>query len=640
MGRGGLTRRRKDAFDHTEKNGRSNDRAPQPDDRVTGGAFNLRFKRLFHEVDLCVQRRNRSIDLGIQRRNRSIDFHIQRFHILAHKVNILPHKVNILAHQRNVIPGGEILGDAFGKGGRKGCGLLLRKTGGTQALRGFERVEGDGHGGLRKTGLAARIGCFLRRFQPIRLHLVAALSGFAAPAKKEGMAAVCNPSPEGRFGKSPGRAHSMRGMTRMARSIGATIPPNRGTRQAHRFDFRFPPRLVAASLLIPLLALAPAASAQITPLDESAAPPPTDLRGTLGECPADLLRQAWGVSPALSAAAVESEALAICTERSEAIEGAVMAQVRLDRAVARLLARAPTGPVAGPGPESQVDILHAEVGALKARIARLEAAPEQPDTAATLDGLRDDLARTEGELARAQSTGQAIPAPGEPQMSSNTAAVDVPTDHQARAREDEPEWNGAAQAAPADPAQEPDPDVITMTVLPSVAQNTGPEPAAATPATPAPGAPDTPGQPAAARIAAPAAAQPAPDSGSAARGGLPPDRPTAWQVIHAVRQGEGPWRVRLRGTREIALSVPGATPEDPPVLRWQSITDPPVTRTVGDTLPGGLVLRAVTDEGVTLGDPIAPGAPVLLSFTSEGDSAPGDLEWQVINLSQTTEGSP
>ena len=115
--------------------------------------------------------------------------------------------------------------------------------------------------------------------------------------------------------------------------------------------------------------------------------------------------------------------------------------------------------------------------------------------------------------------------------------------------------------------------------------------------------------------------------------GLPADRRTEWQVVHAVRRGEGPWRVRFRGTGEIAIFVPGRTSDDPTTIRWQTVSDGPVTLAVGETLPDGLTLLGVTAAGVTLADPITP-VPVVLPFASDDDSAPGALEWAVRDLSE------
>ena len=265
----------------------------------------------------------------------------------------------------------------------------------------------------------------------------------------------------------------------------------------------------------------------------------TDPRAALGDCPAELLRQAWSENPALEAAAVEREVAEFCIDRIERLESLVAWQRRYSEELGILDA-------AAPAPAQQID--------------------PQPGTT----GEADAVAETEPD--RAESAGQTTP----------------------------------------------EPEAVSEAESPPVEQNTASEPTAPAPA------PD-------------ATAQPLMPSGGAAHGDLPPDRPTHWQVIHAVRAGDGPWDVLFHGTREIAISVPGATPEDPPVIRWQTITEPPVTLAVNEALPDGLVLRAVTDEGVTLGDPIAPEAePTLIRFAP--DTTPGVLEWNVIDLSTATEG--
>ena len=262
---------------------------------------------------------------------------------------------------------------------------------------------------------------------------------------------------------------------------------------------------------------------------------------------------------------------------------------------------------------------------MKARIARLEAGPDTAETRLTLDQLRAELAEKEGEQAQA-------------------GVAQDPHAEAVEAGQPDPSLKGRVQESfetspfPSNVMGEAALDVFDPIVseldeefsrAAEISRNgvSAPSPAPFDTSGARPGL--MPSEPVS-MPGTPAMQRPVE---------LPPDQPTQWQVIHAVRKADGPWTVLFHGTREIAISVPGPTPEDPPTITWQTITEPPVTRGVGETLPDGLILKAVTDEGVTLSDPIAPeAAPVLLSFASDDDHTPGVLEWKVINLSDAAEG--
>lgn len=235
---------------------------------------------------------------------------------------------------------------------------------------------------------------------------------------------------------------------------------------------------------------------------------------------------------------------------------------------------------AEPGPDdADMERLRVQVESLRNRIARLEGQPEGPETGATLADLRDDLAVAEAALALMEGGGETPP--GTPDMLPPVAAV---TD----ADEDEP---SAAEIAPP-----PTGDQAAESLSPPGTDPTG--------ETPVP------------------AAEAAPE--------LPSEGPAEWRVVHAVRRDGGPWQVRLQADRMTPIPIPGATPEAPDTFIFRPVSDPPVTVAVGDVLPDGLELLAVTSEGVELGDPGDPEAdPVLLLFATAGDSEPGALEWDV-----------
>ena len=324
------------------------------------------------------------------------------------------------------------------------------------------------------------------------------------------------------------------------------------------------------------------------------------LRATLGECPADLLRRAWGELLPLEAAAVEREVLALCTERSEAIAGFLSAQARLDAALAERGAaatRPAAAPDADPVPgEARMARLRGEVADLRARIARLEGEPERPETAAALEGLRDGLATAEADLARLEGGGA-----------------------------------GASGTSPAPEAAAAGAETHGTAATPSAAESVPPPGAGPVAAAAAGNGPQGP------RLSDDGAGAPLPPPGTspAADAGAPsaPRRregPTEWTAVFAVRADGGPWRVRLQGSRETHLPVPDAGDGDAPV-RWTQVTerDPPLTLAVGDSLPDGAALLSVTPEGVEIGDPEDPDAARLVPFATADAGEPAALAWDV-----------
>ena len=319
-----------------------------------------------------------------------------------------------------------------------------------------------------------------------------------------------------------------------------------------------------------------------------------DIRAELGECPTDLLRRAWTEMLPLQSAAVEDEVVDWCTGRTEEIARYIQAETRFKGTLDEL-----TAPVAlpdtppDPAPADRVDLLSAEISELRSRIARLEGQPETPETEETLDRLYADLATKEAELAKAET--------GLARAQEQLVAEQAP-------EQTGPVSSDAVEQAVKDPVEE----VQTATEAeqpPGVDRLVIPSPGAGSPP-----------------MAPPREVT------------LPPDRKTEWQVIHAVRKGDEPWTVQFQGSREIAISGTGPTPEDPPSIRWQVVTDPPVTVTVGETLPDGMILKDVTKAGVHLApakdligalSPLAAqdAEPLLIPFIS--DPAPGTLQWDV-----------
>ncbi len=393
-----------------------------------------------------------------------------------------------------------------------------------------------------------------------------------------------------------------------------------GTGPGNRDSLPAPRRaLLVLIALFLVLCFAPGAHAQSRPIGTAPNAAP-DLRATLGDCPAELLRRAWNEMLPLEAAAVEREVLALCTERSEAMAGFLAAQERLDGALAAVRASAAsssaTAASTADGPDdARMGRLRGEIAGLRARIARLEGEPERPETGATLAGLRDDLVTAEADLARMEG---GVAASGDPGALPSAAPGPGTAEGPALLATETVRIPGTGPPASVSPDTQADPGSLS------------PDDGIAS--LPPPGAkPDT-GVPADGSVAVPppGTAQAAPD---------PREGPTEWQVVFAVRKADGPWRIRLQGRREIAFPVPVAASADgdangaaviPTDVRWRTVTesDPPVDLSVGEALPDGLELLAVTPEGVEIGDPGDPNtAPVLVPFATAGDSDPGALAW-------------
>ncbi|MXY17516.1 MAG: hypothetical protein F4Y57_11110 [Acidobacteria bacterium] len=349
------------------------------------------------------------------------------------------------------------------------------------------------------------------------------------------------------------------------------------------------------------LALASTAHAQTRPLGTVPGTPPDSLAG-LRDCRAEALQEAWDEMLPLQAEAVKAEVLALCTERVEAVATFLAGQARLDAALAELRA---SGASSGGSRElsvpDAVPRLRAEISGLRDRIARLEGQPERPETEATLAGLRGELASAQADLARLEGSAasgdpQVVPAdPAELEETGDVAAPSAP--------ETLPPPGSGLLAAQDPPSSEVGIDTaVPPTVAPPGTVMPGASPAMAAEASDAP--------------------RPGPPVGG---GGC------------AVGLGGGRGVGRLQGSRDIRLPVPvsgtgeaGSDAVIPSDIRWKSVTesDLPVDLSVGDLLPDGTALLAVTSAGVEIGDPDDPDAePVLVRFATAEDSDPGALEW-------------
>ena len=376
-------------------------------------------------------------------------------------------------------------------------------------------------------------------------------------------------------------------------------------------------------MLAVLLALPATGTAQTDPFGADA-DAQADLRSLFGDCPRERLTEAWNEIEGLEAAAVELEVLRICTDRAEAIARLMDAQARLDGSLGILRASGATlsarpAPVVADG---RMEGLRSEVESLRVRIARLEEEPEGPETEAALLELRNDLVTAEADLARIEEeaavadalgpsdvllpnpdwTGDEIAAaPGEapPVMSGGSETADAAAFPRMSLDLDSPALPQAAADAPVESL--PPPGTEPLSVLSGQDAESSPPPSEAIPGA----------------------------TSVSADSGRPQDGRTDWRVIHAVRRGDGPWEVLLQGSREIAIEVPGATGEDPPMVHLQPVLDLPVTLLEGERREDGLAVREVVPEGVWIDDPASPdGTPVLVPFRTNESFAAGNAEWE------------
>lgn len=383
-------------------------------------------------------------------------------------------------------------------------------------------------------------------------------------------------------------------------------------------------RLAATMAFAVALGLAPETRAQSGP-PGSEADGRADLRTLLGDCPRELLREAWDDMEALETAAVEVEVLTICTERAEAIARLLDAQGRLDGALAVQRATVPTpSAVLATVADDRVERLRDEIVSLRDRIARLEGEPEGAETESTLAELRGDLATAEADLARmeeADAAASASPADLLPPGSDGAeTGISPPT--------------GATPPVMSDGSETVD-DVPPPVMPPGSESPTQAAADVLSDSLPPPGTGQT-----GARLgelssslsrqdleSSPPSSEAPP--ATAAGDGWPRDGRTEWRVIHAVRNGDGPWEVLLQGSREIAIPVPGATRDDSPTFHWQPVLDRPVTLSVGERRDDGLTLLEVAREGVWIDDPASPdGTPVLVPFRTHESVAAGTAAWE------------
>ena len=354
------------------------------------------------------------------------------------------------------------------------------------------------------------------------------------------------------------------------------------------------------SLALALASLSPVA-AQVRPLGASLITDntPADLRTTLGDCPATLLRDAWTEMLPLEAAAVEREVLALCTERAEAMAEFLAAQAELDKSL-RLARAVPdtaenTAENTGAAIPAPIQAVRAEVEGLRSRIARLESSPERPETAANLARLRAELAAAETTL-RTVSNDAATKSDADALLPRGGTAAATPSVNL-----------GQDAVAPASTATTAIPYTDDRGLPPSTIPSRSPIAAVTAAVT---------------GIATPAVAAP-----------LPPEdlrRAEQWSVVHVIRTPAGAWQAMVQFAYEQGYREPGLTPEDPPTVRWQPIVDPPQTVQVGADIGGGWQLVAVTATAVELRHKAADREPIRLPLTT--DPTPGEFSWEVRRL--------
>ena len=354
----------------------------------------------------------------------------------------------------------------------------------------------------------------------------------------------------------------------------------------------------------------------------------------IGDCPDELLKQAWIEEHPLQAAAVEREIIVLCTERAEAITAFLKTRIAQDIVLARIWAEEPI-PESAPisqqiqqdyvpdsisdfVPDEQVELLRVEIEDLKTRIASLEGQPVDLETEVRLENLHAELALAEGQLKIAENENENenenIEAEGN--QSEDTPVIEVLHDDFVNTEQDEilPESSDADdstkefsfeqmqetfESAPgkymtADKAR----DVIAPlgTMLNHLNQL-------------------FPGT-ANASVSSTITPQ------------IIPERPARWEMLYAIRAGNGPWKVSLQATRQNAVHVPSVDPDTPPVIQWETVVDAPEILALNDSLSDGRVLLEVTDRGVLLGT--NSGDDSTSDFISfRPDSSPGILEWKI-----------
>ena len=120
---------------------------------------------------------------------------------------------------------------------------------------------------------------------------------------------------------------------------------------------------------------------------------------------------------------------------------------------------------------------------------------------------------------------------------------------------------------------------------------------------------------------------------------------TEWQVLYTVRAAEGHWRAAFLGVGGEFITLRDGIEQD---LRteWRSTVEGPFIGTIGDMLPDGQRIAAITEHGVQLsagGTPsgdsgptaglIVDSTPVAARWREAGNAAtPGRIEWMAIPI--------
>ena len=362
----------------------------------------------------------------------------------------------------------------------------------------------------------------------------------------------------------------------------------------------------------------------------------------IGGCPDKLLKKAWIEEHPLQAAAVEKEIIVLCTERAEAISAFLQTRIAQDILLARIWAEEPI-PESAPVtqsipqasasdfvpdfvPDDQVELLRVEIEDLKTRIASLEGQPENPETGVRLENLHAELALAEDQLKIAENKNTSIEAEGN--QPGDTSAIEVIHDDSANTESDgilpesvdtesdgilpeSVDTDGSATEFSFEQIQETFQSASEKYMTVDKARD----------------------------VFAPLGTmanhlnQLFPGTANAAISSaiIPqvlPERPARWEMLYAIRAGDGPWKVSLQATRQNAVTIPSIDPDMPATIQWETIVDDPEILSLNETLSDGRVLLEVTERGVLLGTESGDdGASDFISFRP--DSSPGILEWKV-----------
>ena len=355
-----------------------------------------------------------------------------------------------------------------------------------------------------------------------------------------------------------------------------------------------------------------------------------DPASMFDDCPDELLRQEWLEGQPLQTLAVEAEVLALCTERAAAIAEFFVKRAALDVALRHIQAPrvisvsgdAVLQEQSGPPLDSHGELLKQEIETLKDRITRLEMGPQHPETEERINELQGELEIVENELAIAESLAL------EPVDYLDNGVVDqfrIMPEPAAISPKPKHDSANVETVQPVDIAESDD-NRNTVELKSNWVDQFRENIKSAR------------GELAEINSGQPVISDVEPIQGlgaaSAATSTLKPL--PMWNVLYAVRSGNGPWKVGMQSTHQIAITVPGLNNENAPSIEWQTTVNDPVTVAVNDTLSDGRILLAVDDRGIIIGNS-AEETETQHFIPFRTDTTPGMLEWSVIKETPTTE---